>query len=174
MFIEAMNLHPLNPVPCAPAMPLLDWHKGSAVLRKRRQTKQQQRQAYLVTTNTEQRAPRFTDLTVAREVILIMKALHDYGLLHSHAFVLMPDHLHWLITLTHGSLESAVEQFKALSARTVQRKSGAHDWLWQRGFDGDAIRHDESIIHIARYIVANPVRAKLVEIIHDYPHWDAE
>jgi plasmid stabilization system protein ParE len=36
-----------------------------------------------------------------------------------------------------------------------------------------AQRAEEDLIKIARYIVANPLRARLVEHIGDYPLWDA-
>ena len=32
---------------------------------------------------------------------------------------------------------------------------------------------DEDLVAVARYIVANPVRAGLVKNVRDYPHWDA-
>ena len=146
--------------------------KGSTALRKGRWSQHQQ--TYLITTNTERHEPHFKDLWVSREVILVMKAMHGYGLLCSHAFVLMPDHLHWLFTLRCEELATVMQQFKSLSARAVNRRCRAHGRLWQQGFHDHAIRHDESMIHTARYIVANPLRAKLVHRINDYPHWDAE
>ena len=146
-------------------------NRGSAALRKGRWS--QHGQAYLVTTNTIERQPRFSDLWSGREVILAMKAIHNYGLLHSHAFVLMPDHLHWLFTLRRESLATVMQEFKSLSARAVNRRLHARGPLWQQGFHDHAIRNDESLIRIARYIIANPLRANLVTRINDYPHWDA-
>jgi len=35
------------------------------------------------------------------------------------------------------------------------------------------LRLDEKIIEVARYIVANPLRAGLVNCLGDYSHWDA-
>ncbi|MFT5174125.1 MAG: putative transposase [Gammaproteobacteria bacterium] len=134
----------------------------------------QHQQTYLITTHTEHRQPRFRSLRASREVVLIMKALHDYGLLRSHAFVLMPDHLHWLFTLHGTELAALIGQFKSLSARAVNRKVRVQGHLWQQGFHDRAIRHDESVIQVARYIVANPLRSSLVSKINDYPHWDSE
>ncbi len=37
-----------------------------------------------------------------------------------------------------------------------------------------ALRKDEDLVHLARYVVANPVRAGLVERLGDYPLWDAQ
>lgn len=103
-----------------------------------------------------------------------MKALHDYGLLRSHAFVLMPDHLHWLFTLHGKELAAVIGQFKSLSERAVNRKVRVHGHLWQKGFHDRALRRDEPVIQVARHIVANPLRSSLVSKINDYPHWDSE
>ena len=45
--------------------------------------------------------------------------------------------------------------------------------VWQRGFYDHAIRREENLRNVARYIVANPLRAGLVQQIGDYPLWDA-
>ena len=44
---------------------------------------------------------------------------------------------------------------------------------WQTNYYDHAIRQDEDLRKVARYIVANPLRAGLVEQIGDYPLWDA-
>jgi hypothetical protein len=35
------------------------------------------------------------------------------------------------------------------------------------------IRREEDLVSIARYIVANPLRAGIVKSVREYPHWDA-
>jgi putative transposase len=67
-----------------------------------------------------------------------------------------------------------MQLFKGYTSREINRLSGfPQTKLWQRGFHDHAIRKDEDIKRIARYIVANPLRAGLVEKIEDYPLWDA-
>ena len=55
--------------------------------------------AFFVTIVTFKRKPLFSDLYVARCVIREMRRVHDEGYLDSMAWVLMPDHLHWLFRL---------------------------------------------------------------------------
>ncbi len=43
------------------------------------------------------------------------------------------------------------------------------DKVWQRSFFDHALRDEESLEAVARYIVSNPVRAGLVEDWRDYP-----
>jgi hypothetical protein len=45
--------------------------------------------------------------------------------------------------------------------------------VWQKGFYDHALREGEALQNVARYIVANPLRAGLVAHIGDYPLWDA-
>jgi hypothetical protein len=45
--------------------------------------------------------------------------------------------------------------------------------VWQRGYHDHALRHDEDLKAMSRYVIANPIRAGLVSSVGDYPHWDA-
>ncbi|MEH6579432.1 MAG: transposase [Amphritea sp.] len=129
---------------------------------------------YFITTVTDQRSPLFFDLALARITIREMRKIHNDGHLSSLAWVLMPDHLHWLIQLGDTeNLSQVVGRFKANSARALNRARGCNYAVWQRGYYDRALRPNESELETARYIVANPLRAKLVEDIGQYPHWDA-
>ena len=142
-------------------------------LRKGRYSEQQR--AYFVTTALAERERRyFTDFPCARLVVKEMRALHDDGAVCSLAWVVMPDHVHWLFQLGEGmDLSAAVKRFKARSAHRVNGYLHRQGTLWQKAFYDHAVRKDEDVQGIARYIVANPLRAGLVEHIGDYPLWDA-
>ncbi|MHB9101674.1 MAG: REP-associated tyrosine transposase [Sulfuricella sp.] len=132
-------------------------------------------QTYHIITSTDARHPLFGDLRTARTVILEMRRMHEEGWLHSHAWVLMPDHLHWLFTLRErASLSAAMNRFKSASAHSVRQHHGENRTIWQKGFFDHAARSDEDLRTIARYIIANPLRAGLCNAIGDYPWWDAE
>jgi REP element-mobilizing transposase RayT len=103
-----------------------------------------------------------------------MRKLHDGGVLSSQAWVVMPDHIHWLFQLGgSSSLAAVMKQFKARSAVRINRHLNRQGPLWQKAYYDRAVRKEDDLRQIARYIVANPLRAKLVEKIGDYPHWDA-
>jgi REP element-mobilizing transposase RayT len=140
----------------------------------------QHNQTYLVTTVTEQRQTVFTDFWLGRIVVQAMRHQHQQGNIHSLAFVLMPDHLHWLFTLQNdNTLAEVMKHVKGSSSYLIQknrRECGAihlHQSLWQEGYHDRALRKEEDLQQIARYIVANPLRAGLVNKIGDYPLWDA-
>jgi REP element-mobilizing transposase RayT len=85
----------------------------------------------------------------------------------------MPDHFHWLIELQRGSLSGLMQRTKSLSTKSVNLCTGRKVSLWQQGFHDRALRREEDLVKLARYIVANPLRAGLVERLGDYPLWDA-
>lgn len=133
------------------------------------------RNSYHVTTCTESRLPLFRDFHPGRMVVAEMRALHEAGWVDSIAWVVMPDHLHWLFQLgEQAGLSAVMKRLKARSSIALQEFTGVSGRVWQRGFHDHAIRRDEDVKAIARYIVANPVRAGLVEKIGDYPLWDAK
>ena len=133
------------------------------------------RRAYFITAVLAERENRFfSDLYCARRVVAEMRALHDDRSVNSLAWVIMPDHVHWLFQLGERlDLSAAVKRFKARSAHRVNAYLDRRGPLWQKAFYDRGIRDNEDIRGIARYIVANPLRAGLVETIGDYPLWDA-
>jgi REP element-mobilizing transposase RayT len=88
--------------------------------------------------------------------------------------MLMPDHLHWLMEVrSNGSLSVCVNNVKANSARRINALNGGNERIWQKGFYDRALRSDEDVVAVARYIVANPLRAGMVDCVGEYPFWDA-
>jgi REP element-mobilizing transposase RayT len=95
------------------------------------------------------------------------------GLVQSLAWVLMPDHLHWLVALEQGSLSALMSRFKSRSSQAYKDRTGYPNAIWQKGYHDRALRRDEDVLNAARYIVANPLRAGLTQRLGDYPLWDA-
>ena len=127
---------------------------------------------YLITTVTHLRTPLFNDFWLGREPVIAMR--RESSRADTLAFVVMPDHLHWLMRLRgEATLQQVVRNVKAFSARgvNIQRKQSAK--VWQAGFHDHALRRDEALERVARYLVANPLRAGLVKRLSDYPLWDA-
>ncbi len=129
---------------------------------------------YHVTTCTHGRAALFEDYPRARAAaaaIVSTASLRDSRLL---AWVLMPDHLHMLLQLgKEDPLSGLVNRIKARSAKATLRVDGKTGRIWARGYHDRAIRRDEDLLSAARYVIANPCRAGLVERPGDYPFWDA-
>ena len=129
---------------------------------------------YAVTTVTVNRVPLFQRFELGRLVVREIRNLHEAGVVDSMAYVVMPDHMHWLFQLSaEHSLSAVIRLLKGRSAIAVNRVSGRKGPVWQAGFHDHGIRMDEDLRMLARYIVGNPVRAGLVAQPGEYPLWDA-
>lgn len=131
-------------------------------------------QIYLVTTVTRGRAPLFTDLYLGR---IVVRELHSAATASSAAtlaYVVMPDHLHWLLQLhPQCSVSAVVRRVKGRSALEINRARESRAPVWEIGFHDHALRREEDLQSVARYVVCNPLRAELVRKINDYALWDA-
>ena len=125
-------------------------------------------QIYMVTVITAERQRIFDDFSAARVLIQILKAESDKQRASTLAFVVMPDHLHWLMQLGETTeLAQSVRGIKSITTHRLGRQ------VWQRGYHDHAVRREEDIKALARYVVANPVRAGLSVSVGAYSHWDA-
>jgi REP element-mobilizing transposase RayT len=131
-------------------------------------------QVYLVTTATWQRQPVFLDFRAACTACRCFEDNTLLGDARMLAWVLMPDHVHWLVQVGEKeSLSTVVNRLKSASGRLVNRRIGKQGPLWQKAFHDHALRAEEDLRKAARYMVANPLRAGLVQEIFDYPFWNA-
>jgi len=144
---------------------------GSNLLRRGRYSTPGQ--TYLVTSTVENRQPVFADFHLGRLVVDELRRAQEQGLVSSLAWVVMPDHLHWLLQLKKGTLPDLMQQVKARSSNAINKARQSTGRLWQVSFHDKTIRRDQELINVARYIIANPLRVNLVRYIGDYPLWDA-
>jgi putative transposase len=89
------------------------------------------------------------------------------GELWVHLLLLMPDHLHAIISFSpHIGMQKSVADWK----HYLSTQSGIR---WQRDFFDHRLRKNESFIEKAKYIRMNPVRAGLVDAPENWPYvWD--
>lgn len=131
-------------------------------------------QIYFITFVTKNRNPIFSnwDLACAASRILADKSLwQDATLL---TWVLMPDHFHGLVEIGENkTLAEIIKRVKGTSAREINRHLLQAGNLWAHDYHDHALRTDEDLPAVARYIVLNPVRAGLVRRCGDYAFWDA-
>ena len=77
-----------------------------------------------------------------------------------HAFVLMPDHIHLLLTPAYDvSLEKAMQFIKGGFSFLLKSKLD----VWERGYNESHIRTREKFDACKSYIEQNPVRKRIVE-----------
>jgi REP element-mobilizing transposase RayT len=129
---------------------------------------------YHLTISTAGHVPVFADPSAATAAC---RCFHDPALLPGArmlAWVLMPDHAHWLLQLGETEpLRRVVARLKTISAERVNECKGRAGPVWSRAYHDRALRDDEDTATVARYIIANPLRAGLAPRVGDYPYWNA-
>jgi REP element-mobilizing transposase RayT len=85
----------------------------------------------------------------------------------------MPDHFHGLLRLDGAkNLSQAVRRNKSRSSHACAC-AGTAQPVRAKAFHDHALRRGEDVHGTARYIIANPVRAGIVERVREYPFWNA-
>jgi len=139
---------------------------------------------FFLTLVTEQRAPIFANesfRSMLRSAVDRSRELHPFVL---DAVVLLPDHLHMLMTLYDGDADFSIRlaNIKAgftrayLAARgTEQNRSASRvrqrmRGVWLKRFWEHTIRDDDDLRRDLDYIHYNPVEHGYVNCPHDWPH----
>jgi putative transposase len=125
----------------------------------------------MITTETWQRRALFRNDPWAR---LLIDTLYHYrpAAYLLHEFVVMPDHIHVLITPT-SSLEKAVQFIKGGFSYRARKELGSNMEIWQKGFQDQRIRDAADYDAHLDYIHRNPVRKRLCERAEEYPYSSA-
>jgi putative transposase len=119
---------------------------------------------YFVTSATYNRRRLFQ---VEANAVLFLETLQHYrreGHYKLYDFVVMPDHVHLLLTPQAITLERAVGLIKG----GFSRRLGSKIPVWQRGFADRRIRDRSEFEAKRRYIRENPVVERLVDRAEDY------
>ncbi|OGP52063.1 MAG: addiction module toxin RelE [Deltaproteobacteria bacterium RBG_13_43_22] len=80
-----------------------------------------------------------------------------------HAFCLMDNHYHLLIETPEGNLSIGMRQLNGVYTQAFNRVHGRVGHLFQGRFKGIVVQKDSHLLEASRYIVINPIRAKLVK-----------
>ena len=136
-------------------------------MRPTRESVRQSDQTYFVSTQTAERRPFFRHERWAKLFLDVVEHYRDAYLLH--AFVLMPDHVHLLLS-PRESLERSIQNIKGNFSYRAKRELGWQGEVWQKGFTDHRIRDVQDFERHIEYIVLSPVRAKLCQTPEEYPH----
>jgi REP element-mobilizing transposase RayT len=91
-----------------------------------------------------------------------------------HAWAIMPNHVHILLTLFPGrSLSQVMHSMKSYTSHEISDRLGLHGQLWQPEYYDRLIRDQEHFNRVAKYIEWNPVKAKLCVTPENWPYSSA-
>jgi putative transposase len=127
-------------------------------------------QCYFVTTVVKNRKDLLRDLAVCS---LIIEDLKFYRKKHGfllHGYVIMPDHLHILISAQgNATISQIMHDLKSHTAQEINLTLGRQGPFWQEGFYDHIVRDERDFQRKIDYIHKNPLRSGLAAEISDYP-----
>jgi REP element-mobilizing transposase RayT len=89
---------------------------------------------------------------------------------HVLAGVVMPDHVHWVVSPVEDR-DLSVGDFSHGFKRVLRRYLGLQSWEWQRGCFDRLLRSDENLRSKWIYVKDNPVRDGLVQRAEEWPYY---
>jgi putative transposase len=88
-----------------------------------------------------------------------------------HDFVVMPDHVHLLITVDGNlAIEKAMQLIKGGFSFRLKNEFGYAGEVWQRGFSEVRVNDRQSFLQHREYIAQNPVKAGLADSPEKFPY----
>lgn len=98
---------------------------------------------------------------------VLAEAIARFGWL-CHAYCLMDNHYHLLIETPDSNLSQGMRLINGVYTQRFNRRYARAGHLFQGRFKAILVERDSYLLELCRYIVLNPVRAKMVTDIHNY------
>jgi len=121
---------------------------------------------YHLTTRTQNGKCTFASEEAKRTVVDALASYREADKWRVHAFVVMANHVHAVVSGNGSTLKDIIRDFK----KWVWHEMGAADSgpLWERRYDDNAIRSAREMRQVIEYDHNNPVRIGAVRRPEDY------
>ncbi|MGL1833103.1 REP-associated tyrosine transposase [Rhodocyclaceae bacterium SMB388] len=86
-----------------------------------------------------------------------------------HAYCLMDNHYHLMVATPDGNLSKGMRHLNGVFTQVTNRRHRRSGHVFQGRYKAILVDGDNYLLELARYIVLNPVRARIVASAADYP-----
>jgi putative transposase len=125
---------------------------------------------FFVTTRTAGGRSLFQTDRMAALLIEVFRGYMRSGKIAVHDFVIMPNHVHILLTVPgEMTLEKAMQLIKGSFSFRANKELGFRGEIWQRAYSDVQIVDEQSFQQHREYIENNPVKAGLANTRDEYP-----
>lgn len=125
---------------------------------------------YFITACAHMQQNLFQRDQVAELMVATFLKYRDAGEFELHEYVVMPNHIHLLLSITDEQKLSRVIQLKKGGFSHALRQNGTvFRAVWEQRYYDRQIRGANELAEFSRYIRQNPVRKRLVERAEEYP-----
>ena len=123
---------------------------------------------YHVTSRGNEKKPVFKDDTDRQNFLNTLQHVNKRYNWICHAYCLMTNHYHLLIETPDGNLALGMRQLNGVYTQLFNKRYGRTGHLLQGRYKAILIQKDSHLLEVCRYVVLNPVRAKMVERPEDW------
>ncbi|MEK6745092.1 MAG: transposase [Nitrospirota bacterium] len=124
---------------------------------------------YHVTSRGNEKKPVFKTDTDRQNFLNTLQHVNKRYNWTCHAYCLMTNHYHLLIETPDGNLSIGMRQLNGVYTQLFNKLHGRAGHLFQGRYKAILIQKDSHLLEVCRYVVLNPVRAKMVETPEEYP-----
>jgi REP element-mobilizing transposase RayT len=118
---------------------------------------------YHVTSRGNAREPIFRDDRDREMLLKILEEVNERFHWLYHAYCLMDNHFHLMIETPDGNLSKGMRQLNGIYTIRFNKRHHTVGHVFQGRYKAILIQKDSHLLEVCRYVVLNPVRAKLVE-----------
>jgi REP-associated tyrosine transposase len=123
---------------------------------------------YHVTSRGNEKKPVFKDDTDRQNFLNTLQHVNKRYHWICHAYCLMTNHYHLLIETPDGNLALGMRQLNGVYTQLFNKLHGRTGHLFQGRYKAILIQKDSHLLEVCRYVVLNPVRARMVEKPDDW------
>ena len=117
---------------------------------------------YHVTARGNARQHIYADDTDFRDFLALLGKLAERYHWLCHSYCLMSNHYHLLLETPEGNLAAGMRQLNGIYTQTFNRRHRKVGHIFQGRYHAILVDKDRYVLELARYIVLNPVRARMV------------
>jgi REP element-mobilizing transposase RayT len=124
---------------------------------------------YHVTSRGDGREDIFLDDSDREQCLQVLSEVCERFNWVIHAYCLMSNHYHLLVETPDSNLAYGMRQLNGVYTQRFNRQHGRVGHVFQGRYKAIIVQKDNYLLELSRYIVLNPVRARMVRSAKDWP-----
>jgi len=124
---------------------------------------------YHVTSRGDRRENIYENDANRKEWLAILGKVCERFNWRCHAYCLMDNHYHFVVETVEGNLSKGMRQLNGVYTQYFNRQHNRVGHVFQGRYKAILVEKETYLLELTRYVVLNPVRAKMVARVEDWP-----